>query len=108
MSNRSEDMAPTLIFYELDFSLIFRFTHAAATVTTQSFSSWSQSYKTFYSCNLRVYLISQSVCTRQDSIMIMGKARTLSKKFYNIGPCGQYYKTFYGRDLQTPEMPDYN
>jgi hypothetical protein len=69
--------------------------------------SRAQYYKTFYARNLQIFALSQSVLrTGRKSLsgtstLACYKLRKLrAKKFYNMGPRAEYYKTFYAPKLQ--------
>ncbi len=67
-----------------------------------SIPSRCQSYKTFYGRNLRIFVISQSVCPWQAFQVYSNKHSSLVRKPVNhgVGPRCQCYKTFYGRRLR--------
>jgi hypothetical protein len=67
---------------------------------------------TFYASNLRIFLLSWSVCLWQPFQAWSNKHSSLvgkfvnyrCKKFYNIGPCGQYFKSFYVSNLVSNKL----
>ncbi len=66
-----------------------------------------QCYKTFSICKLRIFVLSQSVCYIRMEMLTKDKYSSLlqkyviygQKKFNNIGPWCQYYKTCFVRNL---------
>ncbi len=71
-------------------------------------SIWGQCYKTFFVCDLQFFVLSSSVSQTRPEKLTNDKHWSLlqksviygQKKFYNIGPWSQCYKTFFCCDLR--------
>jgi len=47
--------------------------------------SWGHCYKTFYVCNLRIFILSSSICENRLEKLVMNKHSTLLQKLVNYG-----------------------
>ncbi len=68
---------------------------------------WAQCYKTFYDCNLLIFILSKSVC--YNRLIKLAREKRSSQlqtfinyghtQFFNCGPWIHVYETFYSRNL---------